>query len=497
MLFDEKKISSIKRKKPFLHAKQKVRNFSYVMKNCFKLVRKISYVMKRIIFFCLFSSTLSAFSQSTPTTIITSFDHIIDSLYKPSEPGGVALVARHNQVLYNHAFGMANMELRVKMQPDMIFEIGSMTKQFTAVCILQLMEQGKLKLDDPINKYLTDCPAAWQPITIEHLLTHTSGIVDEAGPQAALTDIVKLYRDKSLASIPGTKKVYSNISYNLLGFIIEKISGMPYPDYLQKKILSPLGMNDTYYGSNERIIPGRVPGYIKAKRGNGFLNSYMFITPSAAGALISNTTDLLKWNQALISGKLIKPETLNKAWSSYQLADGKSSYYGYGWETDGTIQGSSIIEHGGVAVGYLTDAIYLPKEDIYVAVLTNQRGVLPEIVAANLAAITIGKPYHLKEIALNDDSLKAYTGVYKQADDTVARYITLNNHHLYYQRAGGPKILIRPFGSDQFYFDNFSVQGKVTRDAGKRIAALELFNMRHMNEPINVLKRTNLPLPGN
>src|ERR1700761_6247564 len=135
--------------------------------------------MKKIMFLLMFISTTRAFSQPKPATAISSsFDRIIDSLYKPSEPGGVALVAQHNKVLYNRAFGMANMELNVKMQPDMVFEIGSMTKQFTAVCILQLMEQAKLRLDDPISKYLPDCPAAWQQVTIEHLLTHTSGIID-------------------------------------------------------------------------------------------------------------------------------------------------------------------------------------------------------------------------------------------------------------------------------------------------------------------------------
>jgi len=116
--------------------------------------------MKRITLLLMLISTLPAFSQFNPAATISSFDYIIDSLYKPGEPGGVALVAQHNKVLYNRAFGMANMELNVKMQPDMVFEIGSMTKQFTAVCLLQLMEQGKLRLDDPINKYLTDCPAA-------------------------------------------------------------------------------------------------------------------------------------------------------------------------------------------------------------------------------------------------------------------------------------------------------------------------------------------------
>lgn len=444
--------------------------------------------MKKLFFPLLGILATSLFCFAQQKSQSASFDRVIDSLYKPSEPGGVALLAQHGAILYQRAFGMANLELNVKMQYDMVFEIGSMTKQFTAVCILQLMEQGKLSVADPINKYIPDCPPAWQPVTVENLLSHTSGISDQPGQQSALHDIEKIYRSLPLAFAPGTKWVYANIDFVLLGYIIESVSKMPYQEYLKKNILQPVDMTHTWYGSNEAIIPNRVPGYIKNKKGN-FQNSYMFIAPSASGALLSTTSDLLKWNQALVNGSLIKKETLDKAWSSYHLSDGQSTRYGYGWQTGGEIQGSKIVEHGGVAVGYLTDAIYLPKEDIYVVVLTNQRGISAEMVAGQLAAIAINKPFPAQEINLPDDTLKHYDGVYKPDNDTVNRHITLSDHKLYYQRIGGPKMQMKPYAPDHFFFDNTTVIGEFKRDAQKRIISLLLFNNRYPDKPTDEMKK--------
>jgi CubicO group peptidase (beta-lactamase class C family) len=332
-------------------------------------------------------------------------------------------------------------------------------------------------------------------VTIENLLTHTSGISDLPGQQPPLPELLKNYRSVPLAFTPGTKWIYSNINYLLLGYIIEGLSKMAYPDYLKKNALAPAGMLHTYYGSNEAIVPERVPGYIKSKKGN-FQNSYMFIAPSAAGALLSCTTDLLKWNQALVSGELIRKETLAKAWSSYRLADGKNSNYGYGWQTGGEIQGDSMVEHGGVAVGYLTDAIYLPHEDVYVVVLTNQRGVSAEMVAGLLVAAVIGKPFNTSGMPMPEDSLKNYVGVYRPENDTVGRHITLTDGKLYYQRTGGPRMLMIPCAPDRFFFDNTIVTGQIKRDVRKRIISLQLFNNRHPSEPTDELKKEDTPLSG-
>ncbi|MDB5088381.1 MAG: serine hydrolase [Mucilaginibacter sp.] len=448
-------------------------------------------------FLLLLISSLTTSAQKNPQYSAVAFNQIIDSLFKAGEPGGVALIAQKGHIIYERSFGMANLELNVKMQPDMVFQIGSMTKQFTAISILQLMEQQKLALSDSISKYIPECPASWRQITIENLLTHTSGIADGVAFQdIPLADMVNLFKSKPIAFAPGTKMAYSNSGYVILGYIIEKVSGISYQDYLQKNILDPVGLTHTWYGNNSLVIPGRVPAYIKRK--GLFINFPMGIIPSAAGALLSNTHDLLKWNQALIADKLVKKETLDKAWTSYHLLSGKDIAYGYGWQTGGKIQGSPVIEHGGNAGGYMTDAIYLPGEDVYVVVMMNQRGILPEIVASKLAAIALGKPDQTHPISLSDETLKTYTGVYKPDDDTVSRYITLNYHKLYYQKAGGgPRMEMKPYAADQFFFDNTSVIGQIKRDEQKHITYLLLYNNRHLSEASNKLLKTDTPLPLN
>jgi CubicO group peptidase (beta-lactamase class C family) len=199
-----------------------------------------------------------------------------------------------------------------------------MTKQFTAVCILQLLEQGKLTLGDEITKYIPDYPVNGQKITIENLLTHTSGIVDPPGSNALQDqdkkdatpeEIIRSFKNQPLAFTPGTKMVYSNAGYMILGYIIEKVAGMSYAGYLGKYIFTPLGMTHTYYGDNNRIIPNRVPAYIKSR--DGYINFRPGRNPYAAGTILSTAEDLLKWNQALKAGKLVKKETLEKAFTSY------------------------------------------------------------------------------------------------------------------------------------------------------------------------------------
>jgi CubicO group peptidase (beta-lactamase class C family) len=442
--------------------------------------------MKKLAFVVLMLGGFGAAAQTT-------YDRVIDSLYRPGEPGGVALVAQHGKTLYQRAFGMADLELNVPMQTQDLFEIGSMTKQFTAVCILQLAEQGKLKTDDTLGRFIDHCPPAWQGLRLEQLMTHTSGITDIGGPQGSLADILKLYAGKPLAFAPGTKRAYSNTGYALLGFVIEKVSGQTYPDYLQQHLLTPAGMTQTVYGNTSKIIPGRVPCYLRNKSGHGFQNAVFNIPPSAAGALLSNVSDLLKWNEALAQGRLITKASLQKAWASCHLADGKNTFYGYGWQTGGSIQGIPVVEHGGVAVGYLADALYMPNEGILVIVLSNQRGVLPEIAAAKLAAIATGKPDTVHVVSLAAPVLESYCGSYREKEDTTERRISFSDNHLYYQRSGGPRIEIKPIGADKVLFDNLSVIGIFSRDERGQPVSLRLYETRHPEEPTSVLQRSALP----
>jgi CubicO group peptidase (beta-lactamase class C family) len=388
-------------------------------------------------------------------------DMIMSKRFKANEPGSAAIVARRGQVIYKKAFGMANLELDVPMQPDNVFRIGSITKQFTAVAVLQLMEQGKLSLQDTITRFIPDYPMQHNRITIEHLLTHTSGIqsytdmkdfMDRITLDQTPVEIIDHFKNEPMRFTPGTKWEYSNSNYFLLGYIIEKITGKPYPEYLEQNFFKPLGMSHTLYGSDEKIIKNRAAGYSMSDSGFENTHTMSMTQPYAAGSIQSTVEDLFKWNQAIHSYKLLKKQTLDKAFTNYKLNDGKESGYGYGWSF-GNVQGSEDIEHGGAINGFRSVGIYLPKEDVFVAVFTNCDSRGPEDAAARLAAIAIGKPYEQKEIALDAATLPDYAGVYEN-ETGEQRIISAAGNKLYSQRGRNQKFLIRASEKDKFFFDD-------------------------------------------
>ena len=208
--------------------------------------------------------------HATDEKLFQHFDKILSEQFKPDEPGTTVLVARQGKVIYSKALGMANMELNVPMEMDHVFWIASIGKQFTAVAILQLMEQGKLSLRDEITKFIPDYPTQGNKITIEHLLTHTSGIPTYSGmedPEKKLafdctpTEVIDFFKNLPMRFAPGTKWEYSNSGYFLLGYIIEIITGKPYAEYLEENFFRPLGMINSRFASNKNIVKNRVGAY--------------------------------------------------------------------------------------------------------------------------------------------------------------------------------------------------------------------------------------------
>lgn len=391
----------------------------------------------------------------------TEFDKLLSGQFSPGSTGCAALVAKDGQIIYKKAFGMANLELNVPMQPDMVFRLGSITKQFTAIAILQLMEQGKLSLQDEITKYIPDYPSQAYKITIEHLLTHTSGIksftnlpeyIKFSREDLKPEDVINIFKGQPMEFAPGTKWNYCNSGYFLLGYIIEKVSGNTYREYIEENFFKPLGMTASCYGNDSRIIKNRASGY--QPEGDEVVNSnyVSMLIPYSAGAVQSTVEDLYKWNQALHSYKLVKKETLEKAFTEYKLTDGKGTGYGYGWMLK-QLQGSPTIEHGGAINGYLTNAIYLPKENVFVAVFSNNNGKSPDMVSLKMAALEIGKPFNMTEIPVDQTILDQYVGVYENSDG-MQFFIFREGNQLNSQRAGSSKYIIRSFEKDKFYFDN-------------------------------------------
>lgn len=407
--------------------------------------------------------------------------HATAAPYFPAEaPGGIVLVVKNGQTVLRRAYGMADTTKGVKMAPEMAMRIGSLTKQFTATGILLLADEGKLSVDDDITRYLPDYPTQGRKITIEHLLTHTSGIASYTGkpgyPQRAPQDTtvaaqIDSFKNDPLQFEPGSAWRYNNSGYYLLGAIIEKVSGLPYHQFLAQRIFVPLGMEHTAYEGYERSKWPSAAGHSPLEKGFGPARPLGKNQPYAAGELVSTVDDLAKWDAA-VGKQLLKPATWQRAFTSYRLADGKDSHYGYGWELS-LLQGEPAIGHSGSTRGYRSYGLRIPGQGVYVAVLTNGDGgtVVPDVVARRAAAVAIGKPLpEFREVALDAAALDAVAGVYSVDKDT-QRVLRRDGAFLSMLRPGRGPLVLKPMSADVFFVPNtvdwFVFQREGGNPAGK------------------------------
>jgi CubicO group peptidase (beta-lactamase class C family) len=402
-------------------------------------------------------------------TVTARMDQVIQSYVTNHQFMGSVLVARDTQVIYSKGFGSANLEWDIPNSPATKFRLGSVTKQFTAASVLLLEERGKLSVNDPVKKYLPGAPAAWDKITIYHLLTHTSGIPSFTGfpdyaklePFATTSEqLVSRFRDKPLDFEPGEKWQYSNSGYVLLGHLIERITGESYEKFVRENIFTPLGMKDSGYDSNSAVIPHRASGYVHV--GDGFENAgfiHMSV-PLSAGALYSTTIDLLKWEQGLFGGKLLKAASLQKMTTPFK------ENYAFGLQVE-TVGGHKVIAHGGGIEGFNTEVAYYPDDKLTVVVLGNVNGGAPGDIAGKLAALAHGEtvklPGERKEITLDPKVLERYVGAYQLAPG-VDVLITLENKQLFTKLTGQAAIPIFPESETMFFLKVVDAQIEFPKD---------------------------------
>lgn len=356
-----------------------------------KLLKKYSPFLLLIVFTSILASSVLAQSLETEidNAILTEFKDKIG-------PGGVFMVAKNGNVVYQRAFGKANLELDVNLTTENVFQLGSMTKQFTAIAILMLEEQGKLAVNQTVSKYIPEYPSG-DSITLHHLLTHTSGIKDFT-KMKALRDIsqkemtpkmmVDFFKNEPVDFKPGEKFDYNNSGYVLLGYIIELVSGETYEEFVKQYIFQKVGMNKSYYATDRQIINNRAYGY--QKKENRYVNKTVinFSVPFASGSLMSTTNDMLKWQNALNQNVLLAKENSQKAFRKYKLNSGEEFAYGYGWHIK-EISGMQDREHGGSIFGFKTMGVYIPSEDIYVIGLSNCDCNSPTQLTRDIAALAL------------------------------------------------------------------------------------------------------------
>jgi len=418
--------------------------------------------------FVFYSSRINA--QTTNNRNLTnSVDSLIATQFRPNEPGISVLIANKNDVVYKKAFGSANIELNVPMQPDMVFRIGSITKQFTAIGILQLIEQRKIFLQDSIQKYIPTFPSKGYTITIENLLTHTSGIPDYSNADTTNNpfierhdftpeQLIRYFDYMPLEFKPGTKYNYSNSGYVLLAYIIQQISHKDYHEYIKENVINRAGLQHTLFANEHTIIPNRVEGYTRDK---GFFENREYQTSSLAfgcGDLMSTTEDLYQWNKALTAYKLVSKEMLQKAFTPYKLSDGSYTNYGYGWFIDNF--GIKRIHHEGQVSGFTALEAYYPDNGTYVSILTNQLSGEDATDFSDkrfrlfdkIFSLALGKQLD-KEVTLSDSLLDKYVGVYSALPKKIDKAtIYKNNGKLYMDLSNrtGKHMLMQPLSDTEF-----------------------------------------------
>jgi CubicO group peptidase (beta-lactamase class C family) len=347
---------------------------------------------------------------AAPSVLATEADEI-DALFasvgQGHSPGASVIAIQSGKVLHKEGYGLANLEHSVPNTPQTKFRLGSVTKSFTATAILMLHEQGLLSMDDPADMYLPDFPGS-ERTTLRHLLTHTSGLSESA--------------EEPLLFEPGERISYSNFGYNLLGDIVEKVSGKSYEAYIQQHIFQPLGMLSSGYDHHAPIVRHRASGYSAA--GNGeFVNAdYTDMSgPHAAGALYSTVEDMYLWDQALYTDKLVQPATLDLAYTPVKLSQGREGGYGMGWMLN-DYRGLREVGHGGDITGFNSYVARFPDQRFSVVVLSNV-GMRPPAslpsageIAHRIAQIYLGGQMEPEkefvEVTVSAEVLDNYVGVY-------------------------------------------------------------------------------------
>ena len=335
------------------------------------------------------------------TSCATSFSDrasdILEPYRLPDAPGGAVLVVDRDSILVRDAFGFADVEARVPNAPATNFRLASVTKQFTAMCVLILRDRSLLHLDDAITDFFPEGPPIWRSITVRHLLTHSSGLVDYEDVMAESTivplldrDVLRLARSVDTTYfVPGSRYQYSNTGYALLALIVERTSGLTFASFLRKEIFEPTGMSGTVAFENGiSTVERRAFGYTPTSEGSPrFDRTDQSMTSSVLGdgGIYSSVIDLLQWHRSLLTATLVRRPTLEEAFAPHIVSPDSTVRYGYGWMI-GEMEGWKVLSHSGSTIGFRNFILRIPERKMVVIVLMNRANGDAEHLARSLAA---------------------------------------------------------------------------------------------------------------
>lgn len=431
---------------------------------------------------------------------VAKIDSLLNVLYAGKSLNGNVLVAEKGNVIYKKSFGLANETTGEKLDENSIFELASVSKQFTAMGIMILAEKGKLKLEDDFTKYIPEL-SHYKGITIKNLLQHTGGLPDYMGLMDSLFDKSKIATNKDIIAIfakhqpkidfsPNTKFEYSNTGYALLGSIIEKASGKSFGDFLEASIFKPLQMKNTFVYTR-RFQPRKVDhyafGYVYSEEAKKYIlpddspnDKYVILLDGIVGDGTVNSTvnDLLKWDRALYANKLLSPNGMKQLYEPATLADGSKTKYGMGWFLDDNADFGKIVNHSGGWPGYKTFIDRHIGNDKTIIMLQNHENV--KIPVKSIRNILYGKPLEAiktrQEIQLPADQLQKFVGVY-EVQKGFDMTISLKDNQLFTQLPGQSAFPIFAESDLQFFLKVVDAQLRFEKsDSGEIVSAMLMQN---------------------
>ncbi len=414
-------------------------------------------------------------------TLEARFDEYMTALSRLGRFNGYVVVARAGKPLFSKGYGMANFEDEIPNTSQTKFRLASVTKPFTAAAVLLLQERGKLTLKDSICTHLEDCPPAWKPVTVEHLLAHTSGITDyirlpdfmaTLALNSTPAETMARFRDKPLEFTPGEKFAYSNSNYYILGQIIESISKVPYEVFIRENIFAPLGMINSGYEDNHALLKHRAVGYIRQE--DSIIKArYMDMSKAyAAGGIYSTAEDLLLWDAALYTERLLSKKSVEA-----MFAQGRGGA-GFGWFVTRDFN-RRLITQSGLNSGFTAQIFRYPEERVCIILLSNFENAAPYLARAghDLAAILFGEKYELPRSrdAVKIDA-KIYDGYVGEYEFGPGRMITITREgdKIFAQRNAAPRLEILPENESTFFLAGPDVQFIFLKDESGRVAGMTL-----------------------
>lgn len=415
--------------------------------------------------FALLAIAASAPACAAPRDFAAKADAYLRTAYPAAGPGAAVIIVDDGKTVFARGRGLADIAGRTPITPQTIFRLGSITKQFAAAVILQLADEGKLSLDDPLSKFVPSYPGAAAGATVRQLLNHTAGVksytelprfmlgTDSAKPHST-AQMIALFKDHPAPSKPGETFAYNNSGYVLVGAVIEAVTGKPWHQAVDERIARPLGLATVRYGVGEAGFARMAKGYTQGAAGPERARAIHMSVPHAAGALVGSVEDMAKWARALHGGKVVKSASYARMIAPTMMADGKPVPYGFGL-LQGKIRGREAIGHNGGIFGFSTDSIYLPKEDLFVAVFANSDApaTATGVALQRLTALALGDPYpSFTKVAVPPATLEPLLGTYVQAEGKVERRFLARNGKLFLHRLGAGESEVFAAGNDRFFF---------------------------------------------